>query len=193
MDGKKKYIVLLVLLFLGFSVVSFAGGNDETETIGNNDLIKTPEEKAEEIIEKVENNPTEEIINEALQIIEEVEQEEERQEFINRVENTRPAIDPSQKIAAVENMVLDATSKENIKDAKTYFDNNDVENSTNELDEGNVKTNLDNRINKLKEIFADETSPKIEGIKDNEVTKEDVKLTITDELDIVKNVKLNGK
>ena len=192
MDGKKKYIVLLVLLFLGFSVVSFAGGNDETATIGNNDSIKTPEEKAEEIIEKVENNPTEEIINEALQIIEEVEQEE-RQEFINRVENTRPAIDPSQKIASVENMVLDATSKENIKDAKTYFDNNDVENSTNELDEGNVKTNLDNRINKLKEIFADETSPKIEGIKDNEITKEDVKLTITDELDIVKNVKLNGK
>ena len=60
MDGKKKYVVLLVLLLLGFSVISFAGGNDETEMIGNNEVVKTPEEKAEERIQKVENNPTEE-------------------------------------------------------------------------------------------------------------------------------------
>ena len=41
MEGKKKYAILLVLLLLGFSVISFAGGNDEEDTGPVNDEYKT--------------------------------------------------------------------------------------------------------------------------------------------------------
>lgn len=193
MEGKKKYLILLVLLLLGFSVISFAGGNDEEDTGLTNDEYKTNIQKAEEIVEEVENNPTEQIIEEALEVIEEVEDEVEREQLVERVENTRPGINPALQITEVENMVTNASSKEDITDAKNHFNDNNVAASTDELEEGNLKDNLNDRINHLEQVFGDQTPPKIEGIEDDATTKENVTLTITDDLKIVKTAKLNGE
>lgn len=191
MNGKKRYfIVLLVLLLLGFSVVSFAGGNEE-ETGNMNTAINTND--VEEAVKLVEENPTEETIEEVLDIIEEVENIEEREAYTERVESTRPAVDPAKLITTVETMIDEAENKVEIEDAKKYFDENEIQKVTNNLSNSNVKSNLNNRVNNLVKVFNDTTNPIIEGIEDNAYTNKDIKLTITDDLDVEITVMLNGE
>ena len=169
MEGKKKYAVLLLLLLLGFGVVSFAG-EDDTPTEGNNNDTKTNYEKAEDKVEEVENNPTEENINTALDVIDDVEDEEQREQLVDRVEDARPGIDPALQITTVENMIANAMSKNDITEANKYFEENNIANSTNELEDGNLKDNLNDRIQKIEMILGDTKAPEITGIENGTTT-----------------------
>lgn len=192
MEGKKKYLVLLLLLLLGFGVVSFAG-EDDIPTGGNENDTKTNYEKAEEKVEEVEQNPTEENIDAALDIIEDVEDQTQREELVDRVEDTRPGIDPALQITIVENMIANALSKNDIAAANKYFTDNNVANSTEDLEEGNLKDNLNERIEKIEKILGDTTAPVITGIENGTTTKNDVKLTIEDAIEVTTEVTLNGE
>ncbi len=191
MNGKKRYlVVLLVLLLLSFSVISFAGRNENNS---NEMDIALNVENIEEAVELVENNPTEESIKEVLEVLEEVENLEERETLTERVENARPAVNPAELITSVEKMVDDAEDKNGIQEAQKYFDDNSIQKSTYELSDGNVKRNLDNRINNLIKVFNDTTIPTISGIDNNKYTNKDVKLIIEDDLEVEKTVTLNGE
>lgn len=192
MEGKKKYLVLLLLLLLGFGVVSFAG-EDDTLTGENKNDTKKNYEKAEEKVEEVENNPTEENINAALDIIEDVEDQTQREQLVDRVEDTRPGIDPALQITTVENMIANALSKKDIEEANKYFEDNNVADSTNDLEDGNLKDNLNDRIEKIEQILGDKTAPQIEGIEDGTTTKEDVTITVNDDTEVTIEVTLNGE
>ena len=85
MQGKKRYLlVALLLLLLGFSVISFAGGNEESTYDTNGDMAINYDE-AEEAVKLVEENPTEEIIEEVLEVVNELEDEVERETLVVRV------------------------------------------------------------------------------------------------------------
>lgn len=191
MNGKKRYlVVLLVLLLLGFSVISFAGGNEEEPTGMD---IALNAETVEEAVKLVEENPTEEAIEEVLEVIEEVENIEERETLTKRVENTRPAVNPAKLITTVENMVDEAENKNAIDEAQKFFNDNDVQKITDDLSNGTVKTNLNSRISNLVKVFNDTKVPVIEGIAKDAYTNEDVKLTIEDDLEVEKTVTLDGE
>ena len=191
MNGKKRYlVVLLVLLLLGFSVISFAGGNEE-EPAGMDIALNA--ETVEEAVKLVEENPTEEAIEEVLEVIEEVENIEERETLTKRVEDTRPAVNPAKLITSVEKMVDEADNKNAIDEAQKFFEDNDIQKITDDLSNGTVKTNLNSRISNLVKVFNDTKVPVIEGIAKDAYTNEDVKLTIEDDLEVEKTVTLDGE
>lgn len=193
MQGKKRYLlVALLLLLLGFSVISFAGGNEESTYDTNGDMTINYDE-AEEAVKLVEENPTEEIIEEVLEVVNELEDEVERETLVVRVENTKPAIEPAKLISHVENMIKEAENKTDIDEAQKYFENNNVQNSTSELTNQTVKENLDNRIQTIMSVFTDENNPVITGVDKNAYTNQNVTLKIEDELETTKTVTLNGE
>ena len=122
MQGKKRYLALVLFLLLGLITFSFANPDDQLEPVEGNvkkvseqkdeKKVQTKFEKAEELVKQAEQNPTEEIIAEAEEAIEEAEQEEpelvEEEDLVNRLNNTEPAIDAAALISAVEKMIDEA-------------------------------------------------------------------------------------
>lgn len=207
MQGKKRYLALVLFLLLGLITFSFANPDDQLEPVEGNvkkvseqkdeKKVQTKFEKAEELVEQAEQNPTEEIIAEAEEAIEEAEQEEpelvEEEDLVNRLNNTEPAIDAAALISAVEKMIDEASKKDDVVAAKTYFDNNNVATVTDTLEDGTVKQNLEERVAYLVKVFADTTNPVITGIENNQTTNIDVTLTIEDDIKVEKVVTLNGE
>lgn len=197
MNGKKKYLVIALLLLLGFGAVSFAGGNEEElEPVGGNN--SQVEDKAEE----VEPNKVDDIVSE-----EDNETEDElagdttvltttgqtgRTES-NTTPTQEPELDPTLLVTNTEKMVYDAVTKENVEEAKKYYDTNEVKKLVDNLEQGTEKENLQERINELEKVFSDNQAPTISGIEPNAVTKENVSLTITDDLEIKTTVLLNDE
>ena len=207
MQGKKRYLALVLFLLLGLITFSFANPDDQLEPVEGNvkkvseqkdeKKVQTKFEKAEELVEQAEQNPTEEIIAEAEEAIEEAEQEEpelvEEEDLVNRLNNTEPAIDAAALIRAVEKMIDEANKKDDVVAAKTYFDNNKVATVTDTLEDGTVKENLEERVAYLVKVFADTTNPVITGIENNQTTNIDVTLKIEDDIKVEKVVTLNGE
>ena len=207
MQGKKRYLALVLFLLLGLITFSFANPDDQLEPVEGNvkkvseqkdeKKVQTKFEKAEELVEQAEQNPTEEIIAEAEEAIEEAEQEEpelvEEEDLVNRLNNTEPAIDAAALISAVEKMIDEASKKDDVVAAKTYFDNNKVATVTDTLEDGTVKENLEERVAYLVKVFADTTNPVITGIENNQTTNIDVTLKIEDDIKVEKVVTLNGE
>ena len=80
MQGKKRYLALVLFLLLGLVTFSFANPDEQLEPVEGNvkkvedhkgeKKIQTKFDKAEELVERAEQNPTEEIIAEAEEAIE---------------------------------------------------------------------------------------------------------------------------
>ena len=204
MQGKKRYLALILFLIIGLVTFSFASPNDELEPVegnvkkvtdnSNNKVEKTEAEKA---VEEAELRPSEETVEEAEEIIEEsVTNTQVRQELTQRLEVVEEAIDASELVATVERMVEESEDKDDILASEIYFNDNDVEVITGNMDPGDVKDNLEDRIDTLIEIFEDEESPTISGIESGVTTKKDVQITIEDNnknSEVTINVTLNNE
>ena len=138
MNGKKKYLVIALLLVLGFGAISFAGGNEETEPVGGN-ASKIEEKDKEETPNRVDDVVTDEGS-------EDEENEDDTQlvdDTITSPTITRPVgntssagsgeivepetqVDLGLLVTNTEKMIYDATSKENVEDAKEYYNSNEI-------------------------------------------------------------------
>lgn len=179
---------------------TFANPNEELEEKKtSSNFIDYSEEKevnslAEKIVEKVEQQPTEENITEAITVIEEtVTQEVTRQNLNQRVEEAKEAIDVAALVTKVETMINDSKEKADITESKNFYITNNVEQEANNMDEGNVKENIKKRINYINEVFNDSANPEITGIENGAVTNENVKITIKDEVEYTTEVTLNNE
>ena len=193
MNGKKKYLILAILLFLGIGAITFAGGNDELEPVAGNgdsnqidDANFTPER-----VDDAFNDSTvvQEEDNNTVVVTPNAGNQNGNQGGVN---NPATPVDPTTLIAEVEKMLGNAVSKEDVDSAEDYFDENQIKNLTNAFN-GDDKDNLIERVEKLEQIFGDNRAPEISGISDNEVTNKDVAITITDDLDVTTTITLNGK
>ena len=85
-------------------------------------------------------------------------------------------------------IVSEETGKVSIAQSGKIIRNITVENLRNE----EVKGILENRVNLLNKILKDNQTPQYEGVNDEEVTKEDIILTITDDTEVIVTVELDG-
>ena len=190
MQGKKRYLALILFVLIGLVTFSFANPEEELEPIEETTsnvseapnkkeeekketTILQPLEQAEEAVEQAEENPTQQTIQNAITIIERVIEEEPiRESLIQRVEVAEEAIDVAALVQTVENMVKTATKHEDIDASETYFDNNNVEEEAQNMTEGPAKDNIADRIEYLNLVFADDSAPIISGIENGVTTKE---------------------
>ena len=201
MDGKKKYLVLaLLLLLLGFGAITFAGNDEELEPAGGNDSQVekdndlTPE-RVDDVINDVsdnqelldDNNDNTNVVNNANPGVTNGNQGN------GNANPVLPQVDPATLIAEVEKMVGSATKKEDVDGAESYYDDNKVKDLTEALENGENKEKLLERVEKLEQIFGDNVPPQITGINPNEVTNKPVTITITDDLEVTKTVTKNGE
>ena len=210
MQGKKRYLALILFVLIGLVTFSFANPEEELEPVEETTsnvseapnkkeeekketTILQPLEQAEEAVEQAEENPTQQTIQNAITIIERVIEEEPiRESLIQRVEVAEEAIDVAALVQTVENMVKTATKHEDIDASETYFDNNNVEEEAQNMTEGPTKDNIADRIEYLNLVFADDSAPIISGIENGVTTKENVKITITDTTNYKVEVTLNN-
>ena len=203
MNGKKRYLVLALLLLLGFGAMTFAGGNDELEPVDGNNSNQVDGN----------GNATPERVDDAFNsdIVEDQNLLNDNNDNNNNVVtnpnagnqngNTAngnnnpvtPTVNPETLIAEVEKMLSEATKKEDVDGAEKHFNDNDVRDLTEALENGDNKDNLLERVEKLEKVFGDNDSPKISGINPNEVTNKPVAITIEDATEIEKVVTLNGE
>ena len=207
MNGKKKYLIVALLLLLGFGAVTFAGGNeDELEPVGgNNSKVEdknnntAPNKVDDVVIEEDEDDQQEELAentttpNTTVQNENNGSSSNNGSNTSNRPTQQSPSIDPTLLVTNTEKMIYDAASKEHVDDAKEYYDTNEVKNLVNNLQEGTQKENLQERVEEIEKVFSDKTAPSIEGIEPNAVTKENVSLTIKDDLEYQTTVLLNDE
>ena len=201
MQGKKRYLALILFIVIGLIGFTFANPNEELEPVDSNVKKVTenkPEKEAEKAVEKAELRPSTETVEEAEEIIEEsvTLNPVVRQELTERLEVVEEAIDASELVATVERMVEESEDKDDILASEIYFNDNDVEVITGNMDPGDVKDNLEDRIDTLIEIFEDEEAPTISGIESGVATKKDVQITIEDNnknSEVTINVTLNDE
>ena len=195
MNGKKKYLVIALLLLLGFGAISFAGGDEEElEPVGGNSSKvedkKDETEKFEDVVTNDEEDEDEDTTTATTT------QNASNSNTVNNEELTEEPeveVDLSQLVTNTETMIYDAASKENIEEAKEYFDNNEIKELVDSLENGEQKNNLQKRVEELEKVFEDTTSPVISGIEPNAVTKENVSIKITDDLEFKTTVTLNDQ
>lgn len=202
MNGKKKYLIVALLLLLGFGAVSFAGGNeDELEPVGGNnsqveDKNGTQEpNRVDDVVLDEEDDDTE-LVDDITEPTTTVQNSNANTGSNRPTQNNtanEPQVDASLLVSNTEKMVYDAVSKENVDDAKGYFDTNEIKEVVSNLEQGTEKENLQERVEELEKVFADNAAPTIGGVDPNTATKENVSLTITDDLEYKTTVLLNDE
>ncbi len=244
MEGKKKYIVLLIFLLIGLSVFTFAnpGENeeelngsengskevkkdnesdktdntivvDETEndeensksnrnsTVGNSNNNKGNQtdkkqdntyQDALRAVEIAENSLNKEDSSKARTLVDRVTDETKKQELASRLDAVDAAINATELIAALEEMVKNATNKDDMDSARNFRDTNSIQDVISALTTEDVKQNLQGRLDDVNIILNDTTPALIMGIEDGQITNEDVTLTVNEENVTIK-VTLNGQ
>lgn len=201
MKGKKKYLALVIFLFVGMLTYTFANQKEELKTTNNTtsnfiDHSKTELRKTEAdlAVEKAEEEPTQETIENALAVIETTENNQNiRQNLNQRVQIAETAIDVAELVTNVENMITNAVTKEDIEKIKDYYTENNIEQEVNNMNNSNVKDNIQKRINYIQEVFNDNKTPEITGIEDGTITNENVKIVIIDDVQYSVEVTLNNE
>ena len=201
MQGKKRYLALILFIIIGLVTFSFANPEEQLEPVGEavkkvDDSTELNEEKteAEKAVEEAELLPSIETVEEATTIIEQtVTQTQNKQNLVNRVQQAEKAIDASELVSTVEKMVEEAKNKEDITASKQYFTNNNVEEVTENMETGVVKDNLQERIEYLNTIFNDTEAPEISGIENGETTNNNVSIVINDSTEVTTTVTLNNE
>lgn len=200
MQGKKRYLALILFIIIGLVTFSFANPEDQLEPVGDavkkvDDSTELKEEKteAEKAVDEAELLPSIETVEDAMTIIQNTVTDVPKKEtLVNRVEEAKKAIDTSELVATVEKMVEEATNKDDITASENYFIQNNIENLTGNMEPGAVKDNLEERIEYLNTIFNDSEAPEISGIENGEVTKNNVSIVIKDSTKVTTTVTLNN-
>ena len=218
MEGKKRYVAIVLFLLIGLTVFTFANpveeqkgskgnGSNKTEvtdkenntsdgTLGpvgnqqqNQNLVQVPNqevgeteadtsyEDALEAVVKAETSFDELDIDNARDLIEEVTDENQKEELTERLDIVEEAIDAIKLVEKLEKMVEDATTRNDIIDSADYRAEEEIVEKVDALRNEEVQESLKNRLQILSRILDDNTAPKIEGVEDGETTNENVSIT----------------
>ena len=172
---------------------SNAGDDEDLDGTGNTD--NSAWDKALAAVEELEKVLTDDQLNIARELVEEITNSDQYKELIERVEDAEDAIDATALVEALEKMLEEAAKREDIEDASDFRDD-EVLDAVNEIDGEyleEVKEDLLDRIEELNKILDDATAPKVEGIEDGDTTKKDVELTITDDNEVTTTVTKDGQ
>ena len=199
MNGKKRYLVLALLLLLGFGAMTFAGGNDDLEPADGNNSgqvdgngASTPQRVDDAFNSDIVDDQN--IVNDNNNVVANPNAGNQNGNPVNGNNNpVTPKVNPETLVAEVEKMLGEATKKEDVDGAHKYFTDNEVKDLTEALENGENKDNLLERVEKLEKVFGDNDSPLINGINPNEVTNKPVTITIEDATEVTKTVMLNGE
>lgn len=96
-------------------------------------------------------------------------------------------------IEELENRVNAMQSKDDSNDAVDYRTDTDIIDMVNNLPDGTAKDELKNRLDAINKVLDDTTVPVITGINNNDVTKENVTINVTDDNDVTITATLDGE
>ena len=220
MGKKKRYLIILLVFLIGFSFILFASPeegkkkdkdndvedvfeeieDDETEEIDkededNEEDTKNPVVdnsysnalKAVELAEKSLKLTDSESARKLVNLVTDKNKKEQLSKRLNEVDKTIKAIE---LVDNLEKMVEESENRIDIEDSISYRDDNEVEELIDELTNKEVKDELQARVDELNEILNDTEDPVISGVSDGEITKENVSITVSE--DVVVTVTLNG-
>ena len=96
-------------------------------------------------------------------------------------------------IEELENRVHSMQNKDDSNAAVDYRTDTDIIEMVNNLPEGTEKDELMNRLDAINKVLDDTTVPVITGINNNDVTKENVTINVTDDNDVTITATLDGE
>ena len=96
-------------------------------------------------------------------------------------------------IEELENRVNSMKNKDDSNNAVDYRTETDIIEMVNNLPEGTEKDELMNRLDAINKVLDDTTAPVITGINNNDVTKENVTINVTDDNDVTITATLDGE
>lgn len=96
-------------------------------------------------------------------------------------------------IEELENRVNSMQNKDDSNAAVDYRTETDIIEMVNNLPEGTEKDELMNRLDAINKVLDDTTDPVITGINNNDVTKENVTINVTDDNDVTITATLDGE
>lgn len=96
-------------------------------------------------------------------------------------------------IEELENRVNAMQNKDDSKDAVDYRTDTDIIDMVNNLPDGTVKDELKDRLDAINKVLDDTMPPVITGINNNDVTKENVTINVTDDNDVTITATLDGE
>ncbi len=138
-----------------------------TANIQNNDNYNN----ALAAVEKAESTITQNDVDTARDLVEKLDDGNEKSNLENRLEQVQDIIDVSGLVATLEGKTNSAKSRTDILAAKKYRDvEQKIKEKVESLKESKEKDGLESRLNDLSSILDDNTAPKIEGTPDDEYT-----------------------
>ena len=96
-------------------------------------------------------------------------------------------------IEELENRVHSMQNKDDSNAAVDYRTDTDIIDMVNNLPDGTEKDELMNRLDAINKVLDDTTVPAITGINNNDVTKENVTINVTDDNDVTITATLDGE
>lgn len=96
-------------------------------------------------------------------------------------------------IEELENRVNSMKNKDDSNDAVDYRTDTGIIDMVNNLPDGTVKDELKDRLDAINKVLDDTTAPGITGINNNDVTKENVTINVTDDNDVTITATLDGE
>ena len=147
MNGKKRYLVLALLLLLGFGAMTFAGGNDELEPADGNNSGQvdgngdsTPQRVDDAFNSDIVDDQN--IVDDNNVVVNPNAGNQNGNPGNGNNNPVTPTVNPETLIAEVEKMLGEATKKEDVDGAHKYFTDNEVKDLTEALENGENKDNL---------------------------------------------------
>ncbi|MBO5120660.1 MAG: hypothetical protein J6C28_03115, partial [Bacilli bacterium] len=232
MEGKKRYVAIVLFLLIGLTLFTFANpieeekgskgnGSKDTEvtdketvdgTLGEvgtenqnqpqvqNQVADNSYTNALRAVEKAEGSLDEVDVDTARDLVDKVTNQNQKNELTERLDIIEEAIDAIELVETLEKMVEEATEREDIEDSIDYRKDEEIVQKVDALRNEEVQESLLDRLQILSRILDDNDAPTYEGVEDNEITNEDVKLTYSDkdeetdtENEVTVKVTLDGK
>ena len=242
MEGKKKYFALIIILFLGLMIFTFAnpaeeekefkgGDKDQSETVTNKREDTTEEDDDDDdedeqeqqqeanqqqnvttnnnqgnaqggnqgnnpgqtpvnpvdntlrdalaAVEKAEGTYTQNDVNAAKDLVNNVTDTTEKGKLEERLEEVEAGIAALALLENLENQVEEADEKADMTDATSYRDTNEIAKKIEDLNNETVKETLQERLDKVSKLLDDNAAPttKVEA----KVYNDNVEITAEDE------------
>ena len=230
MEGKKRYVAIVLFLLIGLTLFAFANpieeekgskgnGSKDTEVTDKETVDGTLGEVGTEnqnqpqvqvvdnsyanalsAVEKAEGSLDEVDVDAARDLVDRVTNQNQKNELTERLDIIEEAIDAIELVETLEKMVEEATEREDIEDSIDYRKDEEIIQKVDALRNEEVQESLLDRLQILSRILDDNDAPTYEGVEDNEITNEDVKLTYSDkdeetdtENEVTVKVTLDGK
>lgn len=181
---KKRYIAVVLFLLVGLPTFVFANPSDDAEqeslskTVSNSVLERHSYSEAVKAVDEAVKNLTVDTVETARNEINNATDatEEQIHNLQQRVIDVEETIDVVALVKEVETLADKVETREL---AKEKYNNAIIE--VNKLDEGEVKENLEERLEKVLRLFNDTTLPKVTGIDENVPTNKNDIVYVSDE------------